>query len=99
MAVVSEMKQKTKRAQPRKNHNKGRRARAKWGSETNLKVTGPYQGIVAQIPANIGGDDLAVDAVPREEVLVIPCCRRACGRCPSGGGRCGPLPVVSACHF
>lgn len=35
-----------------------------------LIVTGPHQGIVTQVAANVGGDDFAIDAVARDKVFV-----------------------------
>ena len=36
----------------------------------HLVVTGPHQGIVAQVAANVGGDDFAIDAVSGDKVFV-----------------------------
>lgn len=36
-----------------------------------LVVTGTHEGIVAQIAADVGGDDFAVDAIARHEVFVL----------------------------
>jgi hypothetical protein len=41
-----------------------------------LVVAGPHEGIVAQVAADVGGDDLAVDAIAGDKVLVL-----------AGGGR------------
>lgn len=34
-------------------------------------MTGPHQGIVAQVAADIGRNDFAIDAVAGDEVLVL----------------------------
>jgi len=36
-----------------------------------LVMTGTHEGIVAQIAADVGGDDFAVDAIARHEVFVL----------------------------
>lgn len=36
----------------------------------------PNQGVISQITANIGRDDLSVDAIPRDEIFVLPGVRR-----------------------
>jgi hypothetical protein len=36
-----------------------------------LVVTGTHEGVVAQITADIGGDDFTVDAIARDEVFVL----------------------------
>lgn len=48
---------------------------------TYLVVAGTHQGIVAQVATDVGGDDLAVDAIARHEVFVLS---RGAG---AGGGR------------
>lgn len=34
-------------------------------------MTGTHEGIVAQIAADVGGDDFTVDAIARDEVFVL----------------------------
>ena len=59
----------------------GRRG-SPWASKSAyLVVAGPHQGIVAQVAADVGGDDFTVDAIARHEVFVLS---RGCGR--RGGG-------------
>ena len=36
-----------------------------------LVVTGTHESVVAQITADIGGDDFTVDAIARDEVFVL----------------------------
>lgn len=48
---------------------------------TYLVMAGTHQGIVAQVATDVGGDDLAVDAIARHEVFVLS---RGAG---AGGGR------------
>ena len=39
--------------------------------KTHLVVTRPHQGIIAQVAADVGRDDLAIDAITGDEVLVL----------------------------
>lgn len=49
-----------------------------------LVVARPHQGIVAQVAADVGRDDFAVDAIARDEVLVL-----------AGGGRANRGTLVA----
>jgi hypothetical protein len=69
------------------------------GQLTHLVLARPHQGIIAQVAADVGGDNLTVDAIARNEVLVLAGTSasdisRHCGQCvkglrrrPSGGQR------------
>lgn len=37
-----------------------------------LIVTWSHEGVIAQIAADVGGDDLTVDAIARHKVFVLP---------------------------
>lgn len=39
-------------------------------------MTRPHQGIIAQVAADVGRDDLTIDSIARHEVFVLPSRRR-----------------------
>lgn len=41
------------------------------GAVPYLVVAGPHEGIVAKVAADVSRDDLAVDAIARDEILVL----------------------------
>lgn len=55
------------------------RCRRRSKAPSYLVMPRPYKGIVAQVSANVGRDDLTVNAIAGNEVLVLSSCGRRPG--------------------
>jgi hypothetical protein len=55
------------------------------GLGSYLIMTGPHQGIIAQVAADVGRDNLTIDSIARHEVFVLSSRGRLRRRCLVAG--------------